>query len=270
MKNMKTILKIALLLSLLLALSACGSDVMAELQQEQQAQPAGEEPLAVNAEPTAVDPVAIFTSAAATVGAQMTQTAASFSPTPPPPTATQVVQPTATLIQLNAATATTDPAFAQSTATLGVGVVPTIPTATAVAIVNTPAGTPCNAMNYGTPLDINYEDYSVVPAGNEFYKIWRITNTGTCTWDDGYVLVPVGSEIMAGSRTNDLNPLDALNPAFKITSLVAPGQNVDVGAKLSAPLTNGTYATHFVMADDQGTYFGGVLTVIIKVEDGTD
>ena len=73
---------------------------------------------------------------------------------------------------------------------------------------------------------------------------------------------------MEGTRTNDLNPLDAANPAFKFKTTVQPGENVDVGAKLTAPLDNGTYATHFMLQNDRGSYFGGVITVIIKVTDG--
>lgn len=249
MNKIKPILKIALLLSLVLALSACGSDLAAELQQD--------------AAPTEIDPVAIFTSAAATVGAQMTQTAAAFSPTPAPPTETPLPQPTATLVQLNTP-------IGLATATLNPALPTLISTATQVTVLNTPDGPVCDSMNYGDPVDITYADYTEVPAGTDFYKIWRVINTGTCTWDYGYILVPVGSEIMAGSRTGDLNPLDAVTPAFEVNNDVAPGEVTDVGATLTAPLTNGTYATHFVLQNDRGSYFGGVLTVIIKVTDGTD
>ena len=262
MKRMNLVVNMILLLSLLLALTACDTDLAAELQQDQA-------PAAGGDTVTEIDPVAIFTEAAATVNAQLTQTAMAWSPTPLPPTNTPLPQPTATLIQLNA-TATLDPA--QPTFTpLGIaGASTLIPTATTAAIVNTPGGPVCDSMNYGDPVDINYADYTAVPAGTDFKKVWRIVNTGTCTWDDGYILVPVGSEVMAGSRTGDLNPLDAVNPAYKFKSSVGPGQSADVWANLSAPLTNGTYATHFVLQNDRGVYFGGVLTVIIKVTDGTD
>jgi hypothetical protein len=265
MKN-KKILFVVLSLILLLSLSACGSDVFAELEQGQTAQPAeqsAEEPPAADAEPTAVDPVAIFTSAAETVAAQITQTAAAFSPTPEPPTA---IPPTATLIQLDAASPTPNPAL--PTATLGAGVVPTvtiIPTATTVTIVNTPEGPICDSMAYGSPLDINYADNTVVPAGTTFEKIWRITNTGVCTWDDGYILVYIGD----GENTRgDQNPMGVASVPFKIKNNVQPGQNVDVGAVMTAPLDNGTYESCFVMQNDRGVFFGGAVCVKIKVTDG--
>jgi len=250
MKKTNLILNIVLLLSLVFAVTACDTDLAAELQE---------------ATPTEIDPVAIFTSAAATVGAQMTQTAAAFSPTPLSPTETPVPQPTATLIQLNGSPTAVS---ALPTFTPIPGVSTLVPTATQITTINTVSGPLCDDMNYGDPVDITYADYSEVPAGTDFYKIWRVRNTGTCTWDDGYILIPIGSEIMAGSRTNDPNPLDAANPAFKFDTNVQPGESVDVGAKLSAPLTNGTYATHFILKNDRGYNFGGVLTVIIKVTDG--
>jgi len=243
MKHIKMIWKFTLLLSLLLVVTACGSDVAAELQQ---------------ATPTAIDPVAIFTSAASTVAAQLTETAAAFSPTPPPPTETPIPQPTATLVQLNVPTAI-------PTLTPPVAGVPTlIPTATIVSLA-TQSGPICDKMQYGEPLDINYPDGSEVPAGHNFEKIWRVTNIGVCTWDDGYVLVPVSS---SSTRAGDTNPLDAANPAFEIKTNVAPGSSVDIGAKLTAPLDNGQYVTCFILQNDRGVYFGGVVCVDIKVTDG--
>ncbi len=251
MKN-KNILFIVLSLILLLTLSACGSDVFAELNNTT--------PAAQNAEPTTIDPVAIFTSAAETVAAQMTQTAIAFSPTPAPPTATQVIPPTATLIQLNAAS---------PTAIAGAGTVPTItPIATTVTIANTPEGPICDSMRYGDPLDVNYPDDSEVPAGTNFEKIWRIYNDGVCTWDEGYMLVPIASN---STRPNDLNPLDAANPAWefnKSNRITAPGEVADISAHLTAPLDNGTYETCFILQNDRGVYFGGVVCVRIKVVDG--
>ena len=240
MKHIKSIWKFFLLISLLLALSACGSGVAAELQQ---------------ATPTEIDPIAIFTSAASTVAAQLTQTVAAYSPTPPPPTETPIPQPTATLVQLDLPTAipTFDPAL------------PTpISTATPVVALATESGPICDAMTYGSPVDINYPDGSEVPAGTDFEKIWRIYNSGVCTWDEGYVLIPVSST----STRGDNNPLDAAPVAFKIKVNVQPGEAVDVGAKLTAPLNNGTYTTCFMMQNDRGVYFGGALCVDIKVTNG--
>ena len=258
MKKMKRFLKAAFLLTLLLTLSACGSDLAAELQQGQET---------AGAAATEVDPVAIFTSAAATVNAQITQTAAAFSPTPPPATSTPIPQPTATLVQVNTplagVTATLDPALPTFTATV-VGAATSIPTATQ-AVISTQGGPVCDSMTYDpATLDQTYADGTEVPAGTNFEKIWRIYNNGTCTWDDGYELVYYSSI----SSRGDANPLDAAPVVFKIKTNVQPGEAVDVGAKLTAPLDNGDYTSYFVMRNDRGDFFGGFLSVVIKVTDG--
>src|SRR5512134_2558781 len=37
--------------------------------------------------------------------------------------------------------------------------------------------------------DVSYPDGSTVALGSTFTKIWRIRNTGTCTWNTSYALV---------------------------------------------------------------------------------
>ena len=256
MKPTKKIWLIALL-TLTLALTACGGQTVAEAEAEANA--------------TAVDPVAIFTSAAETVAANLTETAMAFSPTPEPATATvTLIPPTATLVDLNQTPlANPTASFLEPTSTLVAGIptftpgIPTLfPTATQQTLP-TSAGPICDAMIYGSPVDINYPDGSTVTAGHNFLKIWRIYNDGVCSWDDGYSLVPVAS---TSSRPGDNNPLDAANPAWEVDVLIAPGGVVDVGANLSAPLDIGTYSTCFIMSNDRGVYFGGVLCVDIVVK----
>lgn len=237
--------QIALLITLILTLSACGGK-------------AAEPP------PTEIDPVAIFTSAAATVAAQLTETAISFSPTPEPPTEIPTALPTATLINLNSTPLVNLEATPIGNApTLIPGAPTLIPTLTPVTLLTTPTGPICDEMTYGSPVDTNYPDYSTVKAGHNFEKIWRVYNTGVCTWDEGYFLVPVGS---TSDRPGDNNPLDAANPAWEAKTKVPPGGVVDIGIDLTAPLDNGEYSTTFILQNDRGVYFGGPLTVIIVVK----
>lgn len=216
---------------------------------------------AEEATPT-IDPVAVFTSAASTVAAELTETALSFSPTPEPATETPTMIPaTATLVDLNA----TSPVG--TAPTLGLGTPSLVPTAT-LALGTTPDGPICDEMTYGSPVDVNYPDGSTVPAGKDFEKIWRVYNTGVCTWDDGYQLVPVSS---SSTRPGDNNPLDAANPAWefnKANRITAPGEVADIGVDLTAPIHNGEYSTCFILENDRGVYFGGVLCVEVKVKDG--
>ena len=250
MKYTKRIYLFSLLMVLLLALSACGGQTVAEV--EATAAAAAEE----------VDPVAIFTSAAATVAAQLTETALSFSPTPLPATATPTMIPaTATLVNLNT---TPLPTVAIGTPpTLVPGAPTLIPTATQVTIGTTPDGPICDEMTYGSPVDVNYPDGSTVKAGVDFEKIWRVYNTGVCAWDDGYILIAVST---SSSRSGDNNPLDSPSPAWALKTTVEPGGVIDIGVNLTAPATVGEYGTCYILQNDRGVYFGGPLCVEVVVK----
>ncbi len=232
---------------LALTLTACGGKTVAEAEADKEG--AGTE--------TEIDPEAIFTSAAATVAAQLTETAISFSPTPAPATATSTLLATATLVNLNQTPLPSPTGIGNATATLPPGVptlTPSIPTLVPTATFA--SGEICDAMLYGSPLDMTIPDGTILEPGEDFYKIWRIQNNGICTWDDGYQLV-----VVSGKHT-----LDAANPAWRLDTLVSPGQIVDVGAHLTAPLAEGDdYETCFLMQNDRGVYFGGYLCVKIRV-----
>lgn len=235
MKLKNNLFRLILLLGLLLALTACGAEADAEPT------------------PTEIDPVAIFTSAASTVAAQLTETALAFSPTPAPPTSTPTLLPTATLLNT--------PLGGIPTLTLQPGAPTLVPPLTPVTVGGTPTGPICDAMTFGS--DITIPDNSTMEAGVNFEKVWRVYNTGVCTWDTGYVLVPIGSN---STRPGDTNPLDTPNPAWKLNTLVEPGGVIDIGVKLTAPVQAGEYETHYKLMNDRGVYFGSILSVYINVK----
>ena len=237
MKSTKKIWLVAILI-LILTLSACGGQTVAEAEAEANA--------------TEVDPAAIFTSAAATVGAQLTETAIAFSPTPEPATDIPALEATATLVDLN----TPLPILIEATPTLVPGIATFTPIAPTLIPTATQGGDICDAMIYGSPLDITIPDGTIMEPGEDFHKIWRVYNAGVCTWDDGYQLV-----IVYGATS-----LDAPNPAWKLKSLVLPGGVIDIGVHLTAPLAIGEYQNCFILENDRGVYFGGLLCVDIMVQ----
>ncbi len=246
MKYVNNVWKLAILLIVIMSLSAC-------ILEDPAAEPS----------PTEIDPAAIFTSAAGTVAAQLTQTQEALPPTSAPATATSTMAPTATLVNLDTPAT---PLGAIPTLTLQPGVPTLVSTLTPATILNTPDGPICDEMTYGSPVDVNYPDGSEVSAGTDFEKIWRVYNTGVCTWDDGYILVPVSG--YSEPDKGDTNPLDAPNPAWELKANVAPGEVVDIGVNLTAPLANGTHTTCFILQNDRGVNFGGVLCVVVVVKDG--
>lgn len=118
----------------------------------------------------------------------------------------------------------------------------------------TPADDPCTRSVFEG--DVTVPDGTVFKPGADFQKIWAIRNTGTCTWDDGYTLV-----FFAGDKA-----LDPYN--FKFSNQkdwVSPGEGINIGINLTAPLKEGKYEGHWKMQNDQGYFFGTILSVYIEV-----
>jgi len=107
--------------------------------------------------------------------------------------------------------------------------------------------------------DITIPDGTVLKGGEDFQKIWKIRNTGSCKWDEGYTLVYV-----AGSAKD----LDPYNFEFKKSSdFVEPGEAINIGINLTAPCAVGKYEGHWRMRNDHGYYFGTLLSVYIEVKE---
>jgi hypothetical protein len=159
-----------------------------------------------SAQPTEqVNPNAVFTAAAQTVVAQLTQSAllnpTSVSTTVAPPPANTVAPVTNTPQPLNAPTNTSAPAAA-----------PTIG---------------CDAAQFIT--DVSVPDGTQFAAGATFVKTWRLKNIGSCTWNSSYALVFDSGSSMGGAAS------------IPLTATVAPGGSIDLSVNLQAPNTDGTY-----------------------------
>jgi hypothetical protein len=130
------------------------------------------------------------------------------------------------------------------------------PLASPVVPVNTVSlGDACHNSIY--IADVTYPDNSELRPGTDFEKIWRIQNTGSCTWDEGYKLV-----FVAGDRA-----LDPVNFEIENSSdFVSGGETTDIGVDLTAPTAEGTYSGTWRMQSDSGVFFGTLLTVVIVVK----
>jgi hypothetical protein len=216
-----------------------------------------------------VDIDAINTAAVATamgqISAQQTETAlAAPSATASP---TNTTAPLVTLALPTTATGATAPAGSTPGAlpTLSFNSTPntnTTPIAgftplsgSPVAPVNTAAAT-CHNSAYVS--DVTVPDDTVLRPGVNFDKTWRIQNTGTCAWDDGFQLVFVSGD-------------QAMDPSNYVideaSEFVDSGETVDVTVGLTAPLTEGTYTANYRMQTDTGVFFGETIYVRIVVQD---
>jgi len=206
---------------------------------------------------------AIVGTTVAQLSVQFTQTALSAPTNTAVPTETQASVPTAALPTLAAETSavaspTVDPAALPTfsfvnTPIAGSTQVPSLPTSPAIATAS--LGDACNNNVY--EADVNYPDGSVLKPGEDFKKVWAIRNTGNCTWDEGYTLVFIGGD----------TAIDPVNFKFKKNEdFVSPGESINIGIPLTAPLKEGKYQGTWRMQSDNGFYFGTLLTVSFEVK----
>ncbi|MGB3717823.1 MAG: NBR1-Ig-like domain-containing protein [Candidatus Promineifilaceae bacterium] len=87
------------------------------------------------------------------------------------------------------------------------------------------------------------DDFEVAP-GEVITKTWRVINSGSCSWSNGYGLV-----IVAGDKLNTLE-------VIQIATEVAPGEMIDISAQLTAPLKPGIYRGEWMLRDPDGRTFG--------------
>jgi hypothetical protein len=176
-----------------------------------------------------VDPALIQTSAAQTVVANFTLTAAAFTPTTSAPTDT--------------------PATADTP-------VPGAPTNTPTLLPGGVTATPilCDALTFdpGT-VDVNVPDNTQMQLGQQFVKTWRVRNNGSCTWGAGYKLTFSYGDQMSGVPQ-------------PFTGAVGPGQEVEVSVDFKAPTKAGTYLSAWQMTNSAGKPFPKPIYVKIVVK----
>ncbi len=173
----------------------------------------------------------IQTSAAQTVLANFTLTAAAFTPTPlPPPTDTPVPLETPT----------------------GGSVITDTPTLLPGGVTATPIL--CDALSFDpATVDVNVPDNTEMQLGQTFVKTWRVKNNGSCTWGAGYKLTFSYGDQMSGK-------------AQAFTGVVGPGQEVELSVDFKAPTKAGTYLSAWQMVNANGKPFPKPIYVKIIVK----
>lgn len=177
--------------------------------------------------PTQVSLEVVYTSAAQTVEAQLTGTAAAQ------PTATFTPSPTQTPTETPTPAATSTP-------------IPTLPPVSGGGA--TAAG--CNDARF--VADVTIPDGQQMAPGTTFTKTWRVQNSGTCAWNANYRLTFVSGDGMGGVTT-------------PINQTVNPGSTADISVTLTAPSTPKTYIGYWRLTTDTGQAFGTSLYVQIVV-----
>ncbi len=171
------------------------------------------------------------------------------------PFAASTPQPAATLDALYTSAAQTLGAMS----TQGASTLTAQPLATgtlSVPVSETPSGFPtyttvpplqtivsrCDAASFIS--DVTYPDGSTVALGSTFTKIWRVQNTGTCSWNTSYALV-----FVSGDRLGAPN-------VVSLPGNVGPGQTIDIPVNFTAPEKTGNYIGYWKLRNASGVLFG--------------
>ncbi len=133
-------------------------------------------------------------------------------------------------------------------------VTPTTPPATPPGAALTPGRTPSGAPPNAPPAnladkaeyvaDVTVPDGTTFAPGEAFEKTWRIRNSGSTTWNTAYQLVFIDGNLLGAEQSISL-PQDT-----------APGQEVDITVKMTAPETAGNFVSYWKLRNPAGQAFG--------------
>lgn len=100
--------------------------------------------------------------------------------------------------------------------------------------------------------DVTIPDDTVLSPNQDFLKIWRFQNTGTCVWNSSYRMIFTQGDPMNGS-------------VVPVSGTVKPGDTFDMAINQRAPSVPGRYGGLWQMVNGQNTPFGTRVWVKIVV-----
>jgi LasA protease len=104
--------------------------------------------------------------------------------------------------------------------------------------------------------DVTVPPGTILAPGDIFTKTWRLKNTGSNTWGEGYSLAFVAGDLLGAS-------------ASVAAPSTAPDTLGDLAVSMTAPVAGGSYAGFWQMRNPHGKLFGDIISVKIGVSDST-
>ena len=129
--------------------------------------------------------------------------------------------------------------------------IPSTPTAQSVSISYSAANRCYNAVYVS---DVTIPDGTVLAPGESFTKTWKFQNSGSCEWDEDFVLTFETGTDMDGEDT-------------VIEDSVSAGETASLSVALVAPETEGTYTGYWRVSTASGAAFGQSVFVMIVVSE---
>jgi len=97
----------------------------------------------------------------------------------------------------------------------------------------------------GFVADVTVPDGQVFQPGENFTKIWRLKNLGTCPWTPAFDVVFQDGDAMSGPAS------------FPVASgSVQPGEEIEIAVDLKAPVEPGDYRGNWKLRAPSGYVFG--------------
>lgn len=96
----------------------------------------------------------------------------------------------------------------------------------------------------GFVSDVTLPDGSELAPGETFLKTWRLENTGSCTWTEAYALVFSEGDAMGAPSS------------VPLPQTVPPGEKVDLSVAFTAPEKVGAYRSDWQLRNASGSTFG--------------
>jgi hypothetical protein len=184
------------------------------------------------------NPDLIYTAAAQTADARLTQifqSTPSATPVPPSPTIDFVqtmAAETASALLTQAATMTPSPQATTATSQV-------------------PPGSGGDRAVF--VADVTIPDGSVLAPKAAFTKTWKLQNAGTTTWTTSYSL-----EFISGEQMGKVTSVN-------LPQSVPPGAQIEVSVEMAAPANPGNYQSYWKMKNASGQFFNDSVYVLIKV-----
>ena len=101
--------------------------------------------------------------------------------------------------------------------------------------------------------DVTIDDGTKMTPGQSFTKTWLVSNTGTCSWESGFVFNVVSGDAMGGV-------------AVTLNQTVEPGRQFEFSVPMVAPTNkSGTLKGYWQLSDANGNFFGDQVYVEIEV-----
>ena len=104
--------------------------------------------------------------------------------------------------------------------------------------------------------DITIPDGLLARPNQSLVKTWRLANTGTTTWGNGYQLV-----FLAGEKLNGA-------PAQVQVGSTPAGGEVNINVSLQAPAAPGVHRSYWRMRNPQGVFFGPTIWLELETAGG--